>query len=356
MHIRVLAHEIDGCQEGRQVFHDAAKYIRTQLEILKDRVESDLRIEIEERMPIEFVVQLIHHDEYPGELLLPDSFEEEAYNGNRFLYLAGLARNRKKTIPAEFVAGFGNEGEIMFRCEGDVFNVNVSRLNSDGDGVLDEYVLNQGNWTALCEEKELEFGDIVVFTKIRNNLINVMGFIVDGSSNTNAQFLGVTRLNAVQPAVPHEDAKDERMYHLCMWPGHREHFHEKTDVFYKRFSEILAFNHLAIPAKFQGENPMHMYRKALLKYNQLELEFSVRIDHHHENPSRTNHVNMYGEWAWFGQQCGFGYTKMLRFRLMWVVSDLEDDEEICYPVFHVHLLMILPKTICVMLVVRMYGT
>ncbi|PWA43284.1 hypothetical protein CTI12_AA537320 [Artemisia annua] len=215
-------------------------------------------------MPIEFVVQLIHHDEYPGELLLPDSFEEEAYNGNRFLYLAGLARNRKKTIPAEFVASFGNEGEIMFRCEGDVFNVNVSRLNSDGDGVLAEYVLNQGNWTALCEEKEQEFGDIVVFTKIRNNLINVMGFIIDGSSNTNAQFLGVTPLNAVQPAVPHEDAKDERMYHLCMWTGHREHFHEKTDVFYKstEFDDLFA-QLQAIPAKFQGENPMHMYRKAL---------------------------------------------------------------------------------------------
>ncbi|PWA59533.1 hypothetical protein CTI12_AA390850 [Artemisia annua] len=286
-------------------------------------------------MPIEFVVQLIHHDEYPEELLLPDSFEEEAYNGNRSLYLSGLARNRKKTIPAEFVAGFGNEGEIMFRCEGDIFNVNVSRMNSDGDGVLADYVLNQGNWNALCEEKELEFGDIVVFTKIRNNPINVMGFIVDGSSNTNVQFLGVTRLNVVQPPVPYEDAKDDRMYHLCMWPGHREHFQERTDVFYKRFSEILAFNRLSIPAKFQGENPMHMYRKALLKHNQLELEFSVRMDHHHENPSRTNHVNMYGEWAWFGQQCGFGYTKMLRFRLMWVVSDLEDAEETRYPVFHV---------------------
>ena len=38
--------------------------------------------------------------------------------------------------------------------------------------------------------------------------------------------------------------EDERMYHLCMWPGHREHFHERDDVFYKRFSEILAFDRL----------------------------------------------------------------------------------------------------------------
>lgn len=98
-----------------------------------------------------------------------------------------------------------NEGEIMFRCEGDVFNVHVSHLNPNGDGVLTEYVLNQQNWTDLCEEKELEFGDVVVFTKIRNNLVNVMCFNVDGSSNTNVQFLGATCLNAVQPAVSHDD-------------------------------------------------------------------------------------------------------------------------------------------------------
>ena len=80
---------------------------------------------------------------------------------------------------------------------------------------------------------------------------------------------------------------------------------------------------------------MHIYRKALLKHNDVEVDITVRMDHHHENPSRTNHVNMYGEWAWFGEQCGFGYTKMLRFRLMYSVNDLEGDEEARYPVFHV---------------------
>ncbi|XP_024990823.1 endoplasmic reticulum metallopeptidase 1-like [Cynara cardunculus var. scolymus] len=49
-HIRVLAHEIDGRQVGRQGLHDAAKYIRMQLEILKDRAGSDVRIEIEENI------------------------------------------------------------------------------------------------------------------------------------------------------------------------------------------------------------------------------------------------------------------------------------------------------------------
>nr|GEV21912.1 endoplasmic reticulum metallopeptidase 1 [Tanacetum cinerariifolium] len=49
-HIRVLAHDIDGRQEGRQGLHDAAKYIRTQLEMLKDRAGSNVRIEIEENV------------------------------------------------------------------------------------------------------------------------------------------------------------------------------------------------------------------------------------------------------------------------------------------------------------------
>ena len=109
-----------------------------------------------------------------------------------------------QTIPADFLVGLGNEADIMFRCEGHVFNVQVSRLNPNGHGVLTDYVLNQDNWNALCEEKELEFGDVVVFTKIRNDLINVMGFIVDGSSITNVQLLGVTRLNVVQLMIPHD--------------------------------------------------------------------------------------------------------------------------------------------------------
>ena len=66
-------------------------------------------------------------------------------------------------------------------------------------------MLNQDNWNAFFEEKEMEFGDVVVLTKIRNDLLNVMGFNVYGSSNTNVQILGVTRLNVVQPEIPHED-------------------------------------------------------------------------------------------------------------------------------------------------------
>ena len=80
---------------------------------------------------------------------------------------------------------------------------------------------------------------------------------------------------------------------------------------------------------------MHLYMKAMLKHQEIELPFRVKMDRHYENPGRTNHVNMFGEWNRFGQICGFQYTKMLRFRLMYVVTDLEGRRQTCYPFFQV---------------------
>ncbi|XP_068326281.1 uncharacterized protein [Pyrus communis] len=47
-HVRVLAHEIDGRQEGRPGLTEAARYITGQLEMIKERAGSNVRIEIEE--------------------------------------------------------------------------------------------------------------------------------------------------------------------------------------------------------------------------------------------------------------------------------------------------------------------
>ncbi|XP_073130207.1 uncharacterized protein [Henckelia pumila] len=47
-HIRVLAEDIGGRQEGSPGLRQAAKYIKTQLEMIKERAGSDFRIEIEE--------------------------------------------------------------------------------------------------------------------------------------------------------------------------------------------------------------------------------------------------------------------------------------------------------------------
>ncbi|KAK4597650.1 hypothetical protein RGQ29_015254 [Quercus rubra] len=47
-HIRVLSKDIDGRQEGRTGLREAADYIKGQLEMIKKRAGSDIRIEIEE--------------------------------------------------------------------------------------------------------------------------------------------------------------------------------------------------------------------------------------------------------------------------------------------------------------------
>ncbi|KAE8713496.1 putative Signal peptidase complex subunit [Hibiscus syriacus] len=51
-HVRVLAHEIDGRQEGRQGLREAAEYIKAQLEKLEERAGSNFRIEIEENVVV----------------------------------------------------------------------------------------------------------------------------------------------------------------------------------------------------------------------------------------------------------------------------------------------------------------
>ncbi|KAL5762411.1 hypothetical protein ACOSP7_018675 [Xanthoceras sorbifolium] len=47
-HVRVLSQEIDGRQEGRPGLSEAAEYIKMQLEMIKKRAGSNMRIEIEE--------------------------------------------------------------------------------------------------------------------------------------------------------------------------------------------------------------------------------------------------------------------------------------------------------------------
>ncbi|XP_021281761.1 endoplasmic reticulum metallopeptidase 1 [Herrania umbratica] len=49
-HVRVLSHEIDGRQEGRPGLREAARYIKAQLETLKERAGSNIRIVVEENV------------------------------------------------------------------------------------------------------------------------------------------------------------------------------------------------------------------------------------------------------------------------------------------------------------------
>ena len=91
----------------------------------------------------------------------------------------------------------------------------------------------------------------------------------------------------------------------------------------------------AIPGPFLDRHPMHLYMTAVLRHQQIEYTFDLNMDYHKENPGRTNHVNAFGEWEQFGLDCHFEYNKMLRFRLLYIVTDLNDPQQLSYPFFHV---------------------
>ncbi|GKB11919.1 hypothetical protein Tco_0845842 [Tanacetum coccineum] len=72
----------------------------------------------------------------------------------------------------------------------------------------------------------------------------------------------------------------------------QDHFGEQVDTFYKEFALIQDKERHVIPSDFQDNHPMHMYSKALMKHqNHAEL-MNMKMDFHHENPDRTNHVNI----------------------------------------------------------------
>ena len=93
-------------------------------------------------------------------------------------------------------------------CEGNQFDVHVNRVEPGSYGAEFEYVLNADNWNALCAAKDLVYGDIVVFTKVGNNSLNVMAFNPFGRAKTHLQFLGASVLNLIQPELDHEDKSE----------------------------------------------------------------------------------------------------------------------------------------------------
>lgn len=89
-----------------------------------------------------------------------------------------------------------------------------------------------------------------------------------------------------------------------------------------------------IPAHFLEHHPMHMYTRALMKHRNVEYTFSVKMENHAEEPNRTNHIKVFGEWRDFADECGFAYDKMIRFKYMYLMNDLSGPTMEQIPVFH----------------------
>ena len=63
----------------------------------------------------------------------------------------------------------------------------------------------------------------------------------------------------------------------------------------------------------------------------------IRMQPHKEDPNKTNHVNVHGQWNVLAETCGFPYTKVIRFKYVSNGEDLDVEvgENPEYPIFHI---------------------
>ena len=74
-----------------------------------------------------------------------------------------------------------------------------------------------------------------------------------------------------------------------------------------------------------------------MKHRDVEYLMRMQLEFHAENPERINHITVLGPWRQFADQVGFAYHKMIRFKFMYMVEDLDAtvDEHTHYLVFHI---------------------
>ena len=68
---------------------------------------------------------------------------------------------------------------------------------------------------------------------------------------------------------------------------------------------------------------MHTYTRAKLLHNDVKYLMIVKMQFHPEDPMRTNHVVMNGNWREFAGMCGFMMPKMLLFKLIEITEEVE---------------------------------
>ena len=87
-----------------------------------------------------------------------------------------------------------------------------------------------------------------------------------------------------------------------------------------------------IPANFCDEHHLHMYHHVVMKHKDYQKTMVMRRVPHTDKPWRNNHIAIYGPWKEYARDCSFAYDKVIRFRFMHFIHEVDLEEQI--PVFH----------------------
>nr|GEV22571.1 hypothetical protein [Tanacetum cinerariifolium] len=122
--------------------------------------------------------------------------------------------------------------------------------------------------------------------------------------------------------IPSYAVNDKRVEHFCSWVGHIGHYTE-DDVFYTILSALVYDKH-----------ELDKYKKAVLIHDDVRYIMALKLIADCIRRGRRSDVKMTRNWRVFGTMCDFELPKMLRFKLVEKVKDVEG-VNMEMPLFHV---------------------
>nr|GFD36274.1 DNA-binding pseudobarrel domain-containing protein [Tanacetum cinerariifolium] len=122
--------------------------------------------------------------------------------------------------------------------------------------------------------------------------------------------------------------------HFCNWVSHIGHY-TKDDVFYTILNASVYDKYqLTVPVEYSVAHELDKYKKADLVHDDVRYTTALKLIVDRIRPGRRSHVKMTGNWKVFATLCDFEVPKMLRFKLVEKVKDVEG-VNMKMPLFHV---------------------
>ncbi|PWA39412.1 hypothetical protein CTI12_AA570250 [Artemisia annua] len=253
--------------------------------------------------------------------------------GNRLSRCLVRCTHGGQILPGDFLQ---NIWKSVFKiyANGLRFRVNHERVQLNMESVVRSNRLFGNGWERLVTDLEIADGQLMVFTNLGDNKLNLALFFNNGRC-MHEEVVLPTMLRIPPRAIAPYAIQDKRAKHICCWKGHNSHNNE-NDVFYVELDgTVTEFYHLTVPTDYCEDHLMHTYGKALLVHNHQMVTFNVKVIRDRSRPGRINHVKLTGNWRKFGERCGFNHPKMMRFKLINTIGQIVEGEEIQVAVFHV---------------------